>query len=949
MSHRLLSLLCAASLFVAPQAACSAPAASPPPAPLAELVAKVDIPHAQFTLANGLRVIVHTDRKAPVVAVSVWYHVGSKDEPDGKTGFAHLFEHLMFNGSEHAPGDYFDPLQRIGATDLNGTTWFDRTNYFETVPTGALETALFLESDRMGWLLGAVTQEKLDNQRGVVQNEKRQGDNQPFGLVEYAQLEALYPVGHPYRHSTIGSMADLDAASLDDVKQWFREKYGPNNAVLVLAGDVDAATARPLVEKYFGSIARGPDVVPAAATVPTLAAPKIETMKDRVATTRIYRTWAVPGLLDPDAVRLDIAAGVLGGLASSRLDNTLVKGEKIAVAVAASVAPFERVGQFEITADVKPGVDPALVGQRLDALVAEFLAAGPTADEVRRVATREVSGRINGMESVGGFGGKAVALAEGAIYAGDPDFYRHQLALYAAATPTEVRDAARRWLSRPVYALTVEPGDRSAYDEAKAVGGGGGAGPRYFRQPGTVVPPAAPVADSVDRSRLPAVGEIKDLDFPTVEHATLRNGIKLSYVRRPGVPVTRITISFDAGNAADPKARLGLHGMTLALLDEGTRTRSSIRIAEEQERLGAAIGAAGSMDRTTLSLNALTPNLVASLDLFADILRNPAFDAKELERVRAQRITGIQAELTDPASIARRSLPRLLYGSAHPYGVPFTGSGDLAAVKAFTRADLVGFHRMWLRPDNAELFAVSDAPLAEIVAGLDAVLGDWKPSGPRGRKDLSAPIPPATPRIVLIDRPGSPQSMIMAGEVLALEGRQDIVDLLAANDVLGGNFLSRINMDLRETKGWSYGVGAGINRMVGRMPYMLRAPVQADKTGAAISALREKMKAFLTTEGVTPDELERTITGSIRELPGSFETGGDVLAAMQTNALLGRPDDYYDHLAAKYRALSAADLDGAARRTLDPDRLVWVVVGDAAKVRPQLEGLGLPVEAMAPQ
>jgi zinc protease len=277
------------------------------------LLDRVDIAYETFTLDNGLRVVVHEDNKAPVVAVSIWYNVGSKDEPAGRTGFAHLFEHLMFNGSENAPGDYFEPLREIGATDLNGTTWFDRTNYFQTVPRSALERALFLESDRMGHLLGAVTQENLDNQIGVVQNEKRQGDNQPYGMVEYAQLEALFPEGHPYRHSTIGSMADLSAASLADVHAWFRENYGPNNAVLVLAGNVNTAEARELVERYFGDIERGPVNTPAAADVPTLPNRIDETMYDRVATTRLYRNWVVPGLTHEDQVALQVGATILGG------------------------------------------------------------------------------------------------------------------------------------------------------------------------------------------------------------------------------------------------------------------------------------------------------------------------------------------------------------------------------------------------------------------------------------------------------------------------------------------------------------------------------------------------------------------------------------------------------------------------------------------------------------
>src|SRR5687768_13388867 len=434
-----------------------------------QLLDRVDIPHETFTLDNGLRVVVHEDRKAPVVAVSIWYNVGSKDEPAGRTGFAHLFEHIMFNGSENAPGEYFEYTRAMGATDLNGTTWFDRTNYFQTVPRPALERSLFLEADRMGHLLGAVTQENLTNQIGVVQNEKRQGDNEPFGLVEYAQLEALFPEGHPYRHSTIGSMADLSAATLDVVRGWFRERYGPNNAVLVLAGDINAAEARPLVQRYFGDIPRGPVNTPAAAEVTTLPARVDATMRDRVATTRLYRNWVVPGLTHEDITPLSVGAEVLGGLASSRLDNELVRGEQSAVRVSADVQAFHRVSLFEVQVDVKPGTDAAAVSRRLDAIITEFVANGPTEDEVRRTVMRNLSNRIQGLERVGGFNGKAVALAEGMLYANNPDFRRQELHALAAVTPQQVRAAMQRWLTRPVYALRVDPGEREAYQEAPPV------------------------------------------------------------------------------------------------------------------------------------------------------------------------------------------------------------------------------------------------------------------------------------------------------------------------------------------------------------------------------------------------------------------------------------------------------------------------------------------------
>ena len=485
--HRFaLALAVSTSLVAAGPALAKAKAADP--APIANLVKAVDIPYEAFTLDNGLRVIVHEDRKAPVVAVSVWYRVGSKHEPKGKTGFAHLFEHLMFNGSENSPGDFFEPLQQVGATDSNGTTNVDRTNYFETVPTGALDRALFLESDRMGHLLGAVTQEKLDNQRGVVQNEKRQGDNNPYGLLRYEIFENLFPTGHPYHHSTIGSMGDLNSASLGDVKKWFTDNYGPNNAVLVLAGDVNVATAKAKVQEWFGDIPRGPAVQMPAVPVPTLPAPLAKEVKDLVPTTRIYRMWAIPGLNDPEAVPLQMAMSVLGGLSSSRLDNALVRKDPVAVSVSAVAQPFEDAGILLVQADVKPGVEVKLVGERLDAEIASFLASGPTADELQRTAASYLAGTISGLESVGGFGGKAVTLAEGALYSNNPAYYKVELDRMAKATPEQVKAVASKWLSRPAFSLTYTPGERTEGGENRggAVTGGKVAAPvqpdRYWNE-----------------------------------------------------------------------------------------------------------------------------------------------------------------------------------------------------------------------------------------------------------------------------------------------------------------------------------------------------------------------------------------------------------------------------------------------------------------------------------
>lgn len=944
LSRRLPLLIGLSALAMTPvtqAAAQSAPAAAKP-APLSSLVSAVDIPYEQFTLKNGLRVIVHTDRKAPVVAVSIWYHVGSRHEPVGKTGFAHLFEHLMFYGSENADGPFFGRLEDIGATDWNGTTWFDRTNYFETVPTGALDRALFLESDRMGHLLGAVTQTKLDAQRGVVQNEKRMGENEPYGLVEYAQLDAMLPAGHPYRHSTIGSMADLNAASLSDVQSWFKTHYGPNNAVLVLAGDIDVPTAKKKVERWFGNIAAGPAPQDVDATVPTLDKDVEKVMKDNVAATRLYRNWIVPGVNGPDLAALDLALSVFGGLGSSRLYSTLVRDEKVAVGVKASVQPFEKLSMAEITVDVKPGQDAVAVGKRLDALLADYLAKGPSADEVQRAATQQVAGTISGLEQVGGFTGKAVTLAEGAVYSGDPEKYRKDLAAYAAATPAQVGDAARKWLGRPVFKLTVAPGERSAADNALA--GNATMKPAYFRDPEAAAP-AAGTPPKPTKIAEPPIEPVADLDFPTVEHATLKNGIKVAFARRATVPTVRVSVAFDAGNAADDRAKLGTAALTTALLDEGTRTRSSLEIAQEQERLGAAVSAGNSMDRTTVGLFALKPNLDASLGLLADVVRNPAFAPSEVERLRGQMLTRIAAEKTEPMAIAQRMLPPLLYGKAHPYGIPFTGSGTESGVKAVTRADLVAFHDGWLRPDNAKIFVTGDTSMAQLLPLLEKRFGDWTaPAAPKGVKQYRMDRMARPARIILIDKPQSPQSMILAGVLTSKKGTDNPVTLQSANEVLGGSTTSRLTMDLREAKGWAYGAGTSLPGVKDTIPLLVYAPVQTDKTGESIIAARQDIKDFLTTKGTSEAERNQTINGQILSLPGSFETSADLLGAMMRNDLIGRADDFYETLPKIYRAMTAADFDKAAREAINADGLIWVVVGDAKLVRPQLDAVGLPVE-----
>ena len=876
--------------------------------------AEIEIPYEKFELDNGLTVVVHEDRKAPVVAVSVWYKVGSKDEPKGKSGFAHLFEHLMFNGSENYDDEWFKPLQEVGATGLNGTTNTDRTNYFQTVPTPALDRILWMESDRMGHFVGAVTQEKLDEQRGVVQNEKRQGENQPYGRNIFTNIqESLFPYNHPYHHSTIGSMDDLNAASLDDVKEWFETYYGPSNAILVLAGDIDAEEARPLVEKYFGDIESGPPLLAPKVWVPERTANTRATMYDRVPQARIYRVWAAPENVNPQATDLFIAASVLGDGKNSRLYKELVYDQQIATDVSVFNFELQMASIFGVVVSVKEGETVETVEREMERVIDEFLSRGPTRDEVALVSTKTKAGIIRGLEEVGGFGGKAVTLASGELYAGDPAYFATELDELDAATARGVLAASKEWLGDGWHQLDVLPF------------------PEYSTK-----------SSEVDRSAgLPGVDAETTLAFPGLEQSTLSNGMQVFVANRSTVPVVNIAMQFDAGYAADAGGKLGLANFAAAMLDEGAGRYDALGLASALERLGATIGAGSNLDTTTVQLSALKENLTPSVSLLGDVVRRSTFADEEIERQRALILNGIQQEKAQPVPIALRILPPLMYGEDHAYGIPFTGSGAEDAVASITRDDLVSFRTQWLRPDNGSIFVVGDTTMAEIKPILERNFGNWSASGTKPVKNIAEVSLPAEGRALIIDRPGSPQSLILAGHVAPPTGAPNNIAINAMNEVIGGNFNARVNMNLREGKGWAYGAYTFLQGARGQRPWMVYAPVQTDKTGASIAELKREFAEFLSTAPARDDELARIKLDAVRSLPGQFETSGAVLGSLLSSNRFGRPLNYPETLPDKYDALTIDDANAAAREVINADKLIWVIIGDAEKIRAEVEAAGI--------
>ena len=907
----------------------SAPAPADRAMPLSALVEAVDVPFETFTLKNGLRVIVHTDRSVKLVAVNVTYDVGAKHEPVGRSGFAHLYEHLMFGGSENAPGEFFTPLKSVGVTDNNGMTQADKTTYYETVPTPALERVLFLESDRMGHLLGALQQSRLDEQRGVVKNEKRQGDNEPAGLVGYRLTARLYPPTHSYGHDTIGSMTDLNAATLDDVKGWFRNHYGPNNAVVTLAGDVDVATARRLMERYFGDIPSGPRVVRPVMAVPTLPRRLDEVMTDRVAVPSVVRAWAIPGRNDPDGVALEAAGGVMSSLGSSLLPEILVRREKLFTGVGAHATLSDQGGMFTVAGEVAPGVDPAVAGRRMEALVAQFLRDGPSADALQRYITLDVTAGLSNLDSISG---RNYALADGALLDQGPRFFKDRLERLAALTPERVRSVASKWLNRPVYALTLAPGPRVGYDEGVA---------DAPVKPEATSAVAAPVT-SGNRGPLPAVAAFPDLAFPAVAHARLSNGVEVIYAQRHGGPMTFVSVEFDAGGAADPVAAVGTQNLLLSMLDQGTTTRSQAAFADALERLGAAVENGASKDRTSITLSVPTGNVGPAIDLMADMTCNPALDAARIDVQRTNLLSQIAQEQTDPRTIAQKASMKLV-DAASPY-VRAMGSGDAAAVKAVTRANLIAFKDAWFRPDKAKIFIVSERPLAEVQPLIERGFGSWQATGKPGVKDFKAAPQTAPAQIVLIDRPDSSQAIVMAGQYTGLNNYDDITAADVANDALGGGFVSRLNTELRERKGWAYGVSGAFRPYANAASYVAVAPVQSDKTGETIATMRTIFADYVGTSPMTQAELDLAINSRVRSMPGELATSKSILDAIRSNDLYRRPDDYSVRQTARYRTLTLEQARGAIRAAIDPLKMNWVVVGDAGKIRPQLAPLGLPVK-----
>lgn len=926
-AKRLLWTALAVGAFTVPVAARNPAAASHASAAAPH---EADIPFERFTLPNGLRVIVHTDRKAPIVAVHVWYQVGSGDEPAGRTGFAHLFEHLMFRGTEHYRDAYYGPLQRVGATDVNATVTPERTNYMQVVPSTALDLALWMESDRMGHLLGAIDQKALDTERGIVENEKLQRRGVPYGLVWEQLSRSSYPPGHPYHHSTFGSAHDLQAATLADVQDWFRTWYGPNNAVLVLSGDVGVEEARKKVESYFGHIPAAPDVTRDPVDVAKRVSTTRETLSDQVPQARVHRTWniAVRGTSDFDQLR--VLAHILGGGNASRLGKRLVHSDHLATDVTAE-AGGQLGSRFMIVANVRDGVDPSTVEAAMEAELQRLLKEGPTLDEVQRARTAMRAEFVKSIERNGGMDGKAEVLAACEVFEGDAGCYRRSADVVAAVAPDQLVRVARRWLGQGDHILTVIPGARAAFaEEAVPVDA-----VSHAQGPGKTHRAAAP---GVDRSAGPPIpGSYPELRFPAIERAALSNGTHVILARRDDVPLVRMSYQFPV----DPAATAGLADMAFRMLAEGAGDHDALAFAARAESLGAELGSSVDVGSGAVTLVGLRDTLDDSVALYADMLRRPRFEPAAMDRMRATKVGTLREEAANPQRLATTLLPALLYGLDHPYGQSFNAQGTLASVEALRRDDLVEFHRAWIRPERGTLVVVGDTTLQELVPVLERHLGDWRGSGgsPEVRIDDRLPAQ-ARPRVYLVDSPGALQATLVAGQLVAPSSDPRTLAFEVANSVLGGSPSARLNMNLREAKGWSYGViSSAANAPIAR-PWRVVAPVQSDRVAEAMAEIQREIAEYASgTAPARQEEVARFRDSQVRRLAGGFETREAVASEIADIVRFDRPEDWTTQRSSALRQLDLNEVRAAAA-ALNTSRLTWVVVGDLSRIEAPVRALG---------
>ncbi|KFZ38896.1 peptidase M16 [Shewanella mangrovi] len=873
-------------------------------------LAKINIEYQTFTLPNGLTTIVHTDHSVPNIYVGVWYKVGSKNEPEGKTGFAHLFEHLMFQETIHRDGEYFLPFDKAGAVGMNGTTSQDRTNYYETVPSNAIDLALWMESDRMGYLGPSITQALLDEQRAVVQNEKRQGQLRPGAKIYERFLANFYPKGHPYDHTTIGSMKDLNNASLDDVKQWFKDAYGATNAVLVLSGDIDLATAKEKVAHYFSDVPAGKPMDKIDQWIPTLKHIKRDIIYDKVANVSLSRVWPLPNGSDKDTTLMELVSRTLAGGKNTPLYDVLVDEKQLAVSVSANVSANDVNSTFSLDVTLKPNANAEEVERIIDQTLQKFFKQGPEEEQLAAINLGGEISLLRSMESNEAIGSQ---LIRGMVHHDDPLFVNKKRQWISSADSDDVRKVAKKWLDKPYYEARLLP-----------------------------EPSTQPMQAQVDRSKLPQVGEFNGkITMPPIHQAVLDNGMKLVVAERHNLPLVDVSMQFTTGSLADKFYAPGTASQAFGMLTMGSDKYDMGELAKKMDSIGVGINGSAGSQGSGVSWSSLSSNMDDAFALAAEVIRHPTYPQSELNKLIDNLDSSYDNYELEPLRSATDVYGKAIWGGQHPFGHIVTRE----EAKKVNRATIEKFHDSEIGPNNATLYLVGDVTLAQATKLANKYFGSWHQVKPTPLPAITAPQGDVG-KVILVDAPGAVQSSISVGHAVAPFDKDKAATQMLMDAALGQGFNSRLNMNLREQKGWAYGFGANISNVpVGDRVFTASGTVQTDKTAAAMSEIKREIREYVSTKPQTEAELERDKAATVHSIPQGFTNNGAFMKTMINADLYHLPYTRIEGAAERLSKVILAQTRALAQATYKPDALTWVIVGDLSKIEKDVRALKLgPVE-----
>ena len=865
----------------------------------------------KLTLSNGMDLVLHQDNALPIVSVNVWYHVGSKDEEPGKTGYAHLFEHLMFEGSKNHNKSFFEPLQDIGAT-LNGSTTPDRTNYWENVPSNYLELALWLESDRMGFLTDALDQNRFDIQRDVVKNERRQSyENRPYGMASIYLQQALYPLPHPYHWPTIGFHEDLNAATLEDAKKFFREFYSPSNASLSIAGDFDVDKTKTQVEKYFGSLKQGPSLNRKSNMESMIQGKTSITLYDKVLLPKLILAWPSTPRFHEDEAALSILASILGAGKVSRLHKTLVYERRIAQSVGVGNGPSEIAGEFYLEATAAPDHSIKEIEDAVHGEIEKIQKEPPSQEELQRIKNVMELQRIRQMAQVGGFGGRANRLNSFNVFAGDPGLINTDFERYIAVTPEDISRVAQTYLSARLVSLVVLP-----------------------------EPSLNQTPEDVDRSLKPSPEKQKKFNPPVTKRTKLGNGLNVLLVEKQELPIVTFGLLLGSGASTDPSNKPGLSALTSSMLQEGTTSHTSQEISSEFEFMGTQLNISVGRERTVFSTATIDRYFAKAMELISDIVKNPSFPPDEFDRIRKERLTSLRRLRDDSTALASRVAPGLIYGSDSAYGHPIGGTEE--SVGAFEIEDLIEYWKANYDPDSATLLVVGNVSLDDVKDITNKYFGDWnvKITDNQLEKPMESLYSHSANLIYLLDKPGAAQSIIRCGVLGPPRINANYSSLILLDSIFGGQFTSRLNMNLRQDKGYSYGYRSWIDWHKKSSLFGFGGAVETDVTGDALNETIKEARRIIADTPVSRNEFESAKAGLIREFPSLFETQGQILEGLAQIVSYDLPDDYYNHIIDEIASTSLEDVNRVAKEILSKDRLVTLLVGDRSVIEEQIKTLG---------